>query len=79
MCGASDGESEDADFPAQFPNRAQENCSNAVEWPHDGQCPDDLNRFRGRWCYALPPGAPVVTVRDGEVADGDKSKAGKTG
>ncbi|CBZ49661.1 conserved hypothetical protein [Neospora caninum Liverpool] len=76
-CFFTDGDSDDADFPAQ----ALPGCDcqpgtgsryNSVEWPSNDVPTEFYSRFRGRRCYCFPPGAPVTTIRDGEVADVDK-------
>ncbi|KYF39716.1 hypothetical protein TGARI_294585 [Toxoplasma gondii ARI] len=76
-CFFTDGDSDDADFPAQVAPGGIHPAGtgsryNSVEWPSNEVPTEFYSRFRGRWCYCFPPGASVTTIRDGEVADVDK-------
>nr|CAJ20354.1 hypothetical protein, expressed [Toxoplasma gondii RH] len=76
-CFFTDGDSDDADFPAQVAPGGIHPAGtgsryNSVEWPSNEVPTEFYSRFRGRRCYCFPPGASVTTIRDGEVADVDK-------
>ncbi|PFH31620.1 hypothetical protein BESB_025940 [Besnoitia besnoiti] len=79
-CFFTDADSDDADFPAQSPvgcdcQTGHGSRCNSVEWPSSELLAEPYSRFHDRRCYAFPPGALVTTIRDGEVADGDKITA----